>query len=57
MEDKRIDTISFKVTKKEFEVINQICESLQISKSDFIRKLISDYLWEWLNYVGWRYKR
>ena len=46
MEDKRIDTISFKVTKKEFEVINQICESLQISKSDFIRKLISDYLWE-----------
>lgn len=46
MEDKRIDTISFKVTKKEFEVINQICESLQISKSDFIRNLIHKELFE-----------
>ena len=46
MNERRLETISFKVTKKELEILNQVCDSLQVSKSDFIRNLIHKELCE-----------
>ena len=44
MKENRFYTVSFKVTAKELEVLNQLCDSLQMSKSDFIRNALKKEL-------------
>ena len=45
-DDMRNKMIGIKLTESEFEALNEICKAMQVTKSVFIRKLISDYLWE-----------
>ena len=44
--DFRTKIVGVKVTPSEFEVLNEICNTQNISKSAFIRKLISNYIAE-----------
>lgn len=40
----RTKKLSVKLTPREFEALNQICDAMQMNKSVFIRKLIREYL-------------
>ena len=44
MKDLRTEVLGVRLSKKEFEMLNQVCKTLQIRKSDFIRNLIWSYL-------------
>ena len=45
-DDIRNKMIGVKLTESEFDALNEICKARQITKSVFIRELISDYLWK-----------
>jgi len=46
MNEKRTKTIGVKLTENEFQILNEVCDALQISKSAFIRQLIHKELCE-----------
>ena len=46
MTEYRTKTIGVKLTETEFEVLNEICDTLQITKSKFIRNLIHQELFQ-----------
>jgi len=46
MTEKRTKTIGVKLTPKEFDILNEFCNTLQINKSVFIRNLIHQELFK-----------
>ena len=46
MTEYRTKTIGIKLTEKEFEMLNEICNTLQTTKSNFIRNLIHQELFQ-----------
>lgn len=46
MNDFRKKMLGVKLTEREFEALNEVCQAMQISKSVFIRNLIHKELFE-----------
>lgn len=44
--DFRTKIVGIKLTEKEFEMLNEICDTLQTTKSKFIRNLIHQELFQ-----------
>ena len=47
MAENRTKLLGVKLTPKEYEALNEICNALQTTKSKFIRKLIHQELFQW----------